>query len=119
MYRYGAFPSEIIKYMWRAKQPYNVSVASETAALAAISNPDYMDSVRQLLIEERERLYQQLEAVPFLQPFPSHANFILCQARCRQLAEACSCLLGATGLGSSVVLDVSANCPPAWQVKYF
>ncbi|XP_071723257.1 histidinol-phosphate aminotransferase, chloroplastic-like, partial [Rutidosis leptorrhynchoides] len=26
---YGAFPSSIIEYLWRAKQPYNVSVAAE------------------------------------------------------------------------------------------
>ncbi len=26
---YGAFPSGIIDYLWRAKQPYNVSVAAE------------------------------------------------------------------------------------------
>lgn len=117
--RYGAFPSEIIKYLWRAKQPYNVSVASETAALAAISNPGYMDSVRQLLIEERERLYLQLEAVPFLRPFPSQANFILCQVRCKRLTHAHSCLLAATALGSSRVSDVSATCSPQWQLTYW
>ncbi len=42
---YGAFPSGIIEYLWRAKQPYNVSVASETAARAALSNPGYLDKV--------------------------------------------------------------------------
>ena len=39
---YGAFPDELIKYMWRAKQPYNVSVASETAACAALTDTTYM-----------------------------------------------------------------------------
>lgn len=39
---YGAFPKGIIEYMWRAKQPYNVSVAAEVAACAALSNPDYL-----------------------------------------------------------------------------
>ena len=38
----GAFPSSLIKYLWRAKQPYNVSVAAETAACAALTNPDYL-----------------------------------------------------------------------------
>jgi histidinol-phosphate aminotransferase len=77
--RYGAFPREIIKYLWRAKQPYNVSVAAETAALAALTNDNYMTSVRQCIIDERERMFQKLLTVPFLQPFPSKANFILCQ----------------------------------------
>ena len=39
---YGAFPLELANYIWRAKQPYNVSVASETAACAALTNPAYI-----------------------------------------------------------------------------
>lgn len=46
---YGAFPLGLISYMWRAKQPYNVSVASETAACAALSNKQYLQ-VRSLLV---------------------------------------------------------------------
>ena len=40
---YGAFPLGMIDYIWRAKQPYNVSVASETAAVAALSNLPYIE----------------------------------------------------------------------------
>ena len=36
---YGAFPLSLIEYIWRAKQPYNVSVAAESAACAALTNP--------------------------------------------------------------------------------
>ena len=39
---YGAFPLDMITYIWRAKQPYNVSVASETAACAALTNKAYL-----------------------------------------------------------------------------
>jgi hypothetical protein len=39
---YGAFPLDMIQYLWRAKQPYNVSVAAEVAAVAALSNLEYM-----------------------------------------------------------------------------
>jgi len=39
---YGAFPLGMITYIWRAKQPYNVSVASETAACAALTNKAYL-----------------------------------------------------------------------------
>ena len=41
---YGAFPKGLIDYIWRAKQPYNVSVASETAARAALSNKKYLEA---------------------------------------------------------------------------
>uniref|UniRef100_A0A803L043 histidinol-phosphate transaminase n=1 Tax=Chenopodium quinoa TaxID=63459 RepID=A0A803L043_CHEQI len=76
---YGAFPSSIIEYLWRAKQPYNVSVAAEIAACAALENPTYLENVKEALVQERERLYKLLEEVPFLRPFPSHSNFILCE----------------------------------------
>ncbi|KAL3684157.1 hypothetical protein R1sor_002179 [Riccia sorocarpa] len=75
---YGAFPSSIIEYLWRAKQPYNVSVAAEVAACAALGNKDYLEDVKNKLITERDRMYKLLLDVPFLSPYPSHANFILC-----------------------------------------
>jgi len=40
---YGAFPLSIIEYLWRAKQPYNVSVAAEVSACAALQNPTYLE----------------------------------------------------------------------------
>jgi histidinol-phosphate aminotransferase len=76
---YGAFPLSIIEYMWRAKQPYNVSVAAEVSACAALQNSAYLENVKNLLLQERERLYDLLKGIPFLKPFPSHSNFILCE----------------------------------------
>eukprot|EP00195_Chlamydomonas_chlamydogama_P013067 CAMPEP_0202901950 /NCGR_PEP_ID=MMETSP1392-20130828/15494_1 /ASSEMBLY_ACC=CAM_ASM_000868 /TAXON_ID=225041 /ORGANISM="Chlamydomonas chlamydogama, Strain SAG 11-48b" /LENGTH=377 /DNA_ID=CAMNT_0049588615 /DNA_START=178 /DNA_END=1311 /DNA_ORIENTATION=+ len=74
---WGAFPLEMVEYIWRAKQPYNVSVAAETAACAALTNMAYLDKVRNALVSERERLFAKLKEIPFLEPYPSHANFIL------------------------------------------
>ncbi|CAK8532905.1 unnamed protein product [Lathyrus sativus] len=76
---YGAFPLSLIKYLWRAKQPYNVSVAAEVSACAALENPTYLENVKDALVKERGRLFELLKAVPFLRPFPSHSNFILCE----------------------------------------
>lgn len=71
----------MIEYIWRAKQPYNVSVAAEVAAVAALSNPSYLKTVRDALVTERDRLFRELQAIPYLQPYPSHANFILAKVR--------------------------------------
>ncbi|KAG9444107.1 hypothetical protein H6P81_015447 [Aristolochia fimbriata] len=76
---YGAFPLSIIEYLWRAKQPYNVSVAAEISACAALQNPTYLEMVKNSLVQERERLYNLLKEVSFLKPFPSYSNFILCE----------------------------------------
>jgi len=76
---YGAFPKALIDFLWRAKQPYNVSVAAEVAACAALSNPTYLATVRDALVAERERLSAMLASVPGLSPYPSAANFVLCR----------------------------------------
>ena len=84
---YGAFPLEMIEYLWRAKQPYNVSVAAEVAAVAALSNLDYINTVRNALVEERDRLFQELKAIDYLEPFPSSSNFILCKVHGRSALD--------------------------------
>ncbi|KAB2065940.1 Histidinol-phosphate aminotransferase, chloroplastic [Gossypium arboreum] len=76
---YGSFPLSIIEYLWRAKQPYNVSVAAEVAACAALQNPKYLELVKDALIQERDRLFKLLKEIPFLNPYPSYSNFILCE----------------------------------------
>lgn len=77
---YGAFPLNMIEYLWRAKQPYNVSVAAEVAAVAALSNVEYINTVRDALVSEREVLFAALrDEVPYLEPYPSSSNFILCK----------------------------------------
>lgn len=74
---YGAFPLDMVQYIWRAKQPYNVSVAAEVAACAALTNMTYLQTVRDALVSERDRLFERLKEIPFLEPYPSHANFVL------------------------------------------
>lgn len=76
---YGAFPLSIIEYLWRAKQPYNVSVAAEVSACAALKNREYLETVQVALVEERKRLFKLLKELPFLEPYPSFSNFILCK----------------------------------------
>jgi histidinol-phosphate aminotransferase len=69
----------MMQYLWRAKQPYNVGVAAETAALAALSNPGYLESVRDALVSERDRMMDMLQGVTYLETYPSHSNFVLCR----------------------------------------
>lgn len=76
---YGAFPLSLIQFLWRAKQPYNVSVAAEVAACAALGNREYLEKVKVALVQERERLFAMLKGLPGLVPYPSEANFVLCK----------------------------------------
>jgi histidinol-phosphate aminotransferase len=76
---YGAFPAWLMPVLWKAKQPYNVNVAGTAAALASLDDLDYLAGNVERLQQERERLFGLLSTIPFLRPFPSEANFILCQ----------------------------------------
>jgi len=76
---YGAFPAWLMPTLWKAKQPYNVNVAAQEAARATLRDLEERQLVVAHLRYERERLLQALQEVPYLQPYPSRANFVLCR----------------------------------------
>jgi histidinol-phosphate aminotransferase len=76
---YGAFAPAIIQHLWKIKQPYNVSVAAQVAGLASLADLDYLQANVARIIVERERLLEALRALPYLRPYPSRANFVLCR----------------------------------------
>jgi histidinol-phosphate aminotransferase len=84
---YGVFPLDSVPYLMKAKQPYNISVAAETAACVSLVHIEQLDQNRAFIIAERERLYSALDAIPWLEPHPSQANFVLCRVLGRQAAE--------------------------------
>jgi len=84
---YGAFPDWILPAIWTAKQPYNVNVAATAAALASLADADYLAENVDRIRQERARLFEALQAIPFLSPYPSQANFILCGVHGTNAAE--------------------------------
>jgi histidinol-phosphate aminotransferase len=76
---YGAFPTWLMTTLWKAKQPYNVNVAGSVAAIASLEDVDYLKQIVVTLCNERERLWAEIAKIPYLVPYPTHSNFILCQ----------------------------------------
>jgi histidinol-phosphate aminotransferase len=76
---YGIFPQCLVTELWKIKQPYNVSVAASAAAIVSLQHKEELQVTGQRIISERERLYKLLQSIPWLKPYPSAANFILCQ----------------------------------------
>jgi histidinol-phosphate aminotransferase len=74
---YGVFPRELAAAMMKAKQPYNVSAAAEQAALASMDALDVLEDRCRRILDQRGKLYSELESLPWLQPYPSQANFVL------------------------------------------
>ena len=76
---YGIFPAWLMPYLWKFKQPYNVNVAATVAGLASLRHAAEMRSIVEKIRAERDRLLRDLQAVPYLSPFPSSGNFVLCR----------------------------------------
>ena len=76
---YGAFPKWLMPTLWKSKQPYNVNVAASVAAQVSLEHVDELKKVVELLKTERERLYDELHDIPYLKPYPTRSNFVLCQ----------------------------------------
>jgi histidinol-phosphate aminotransferase len=76
---YGIFPPSVAEVVFKIKQPYNLNVAAQAAMLASLEDAGVLRDRVRLLVAEREELFRSLGAVPYLQPVPSQANFILCR----------------------------------------
>jgi histidinol-phosphate aminotransferase len=76
---YGLFHEELIQHLWKIKQPYNINVAAQAAALGSLEDVDYLMEKVRCIIAERERIYARLQTLPGLHVYPSNANFLLCR----------------------------------------
>lgn len=76
---YGILASNLVENIIKIKQPYNINVAGQTAAITALKNIKYYKKILKKIIDERERLYHLLKNYPWLEAYPSEANFILCR----------------------------------------
>lgn len=76
---FGVFPPQLVPALMKAKQPYNVSCAAEAAAVVTMRNLPRSQTRIENIIAQRELLFPELTALPWLKPYPSRANFILCQ----------------------------------------
>jgi len=67
----------IINDLLKVKQPFNLNVFSQTAARVVMENLQPFQERIQKILEERDRFFDQLSAIPGVEAFPTQANFIL------------------------------------------
>jgi histidinol-phosphate aminotransferase len=84
---YGAFPLWLMPTLWKSKQPYNVNVAASVAAQVSLEHVNELTKIVELLKIERQRLLSELQTIPYLKPYPTYSNFILCQVVGKDAAE--------------------------------
>ncbi len=75
---YGIMAASVADQMRKIKMAFNVNLAGYIAALASLSDRAYLLANVARMVAERERLFARLQKIPFLRPYPSHGNYILC-----------------------------------------
>ena len=76
---YGIMAPGLADLLLRAKPPYSVSQAAETALLASLEDVDLLNARVASIIQERSRMALALASLEGITPLPSDANFLLCK----------------------------------------
>jgi threonine-phosphate decarboxylase len=74
---YGAGSSDIVKKMWREKQPWSVNSFACCTGRLLTDEKDYMKKTHKWLKEEKSRFYNELCKFSCLKAFEPQTNFIL------------------------------------------
>jgi histidinol-phosphate aminotransferase len=80
---YGLFPEIVAERLDAIKDPYCVNASAVTAARESLKDVDYLMGNVKLMISERDRLFEALNSIEYLKPYPSSANFILCKVKAK------------------------------------
>ncbi|HYM16566.1 MAG TPA: histidinol-phosphate transaminase [Dehalococcoidia bacterium] len=76
---YGVMSPVLASVLMTIKQPYNLNVAAGVAMLASLEDRALLDERACTIAGTREKLTALLAAIPWIVPYPSEANFILCR----------------------------------------
>ncbi len=75
---YAIVSPQVGAYLNQIKQPYNISVFAQIAALESLKDREYLMGNVRALVDERARLFDILQGVDYLSPVPSEGNYVLC-----------------------------------------
>lgn len=70
---------ELLHYLLKVKQPFNVNTFSQLAAVCVMRHRDIINRQVRQIIEERDILYSALEKIPGVCTYHSDANYLIFQ----------------------------------------
>jgi len=73
---YGISNPEIISYLNKVREPFNVNSLAQAAAIAALKDKRHLENTKQLIKEQKQFLYREFEILK-LRYIASATNFIL------------------------------------------
>jgi histidinol-phosphate aminotransferase len=89
---YGVAPESIVETVDRVRPPFNVSLAAQLAAVAALQDRPHAERTRRLAESEKKRVLKALAAMR-LECAPSAANFLLIDVEPQRGADVFAALL--------------------------
>jgi histidinol-phosphate aminotransferase len=90
-------PPAVVDVLNRVRGPFNVSIAAQAAAIAALSEPGWVETGRAHNAEYRPRLAAGIEATG-LKVWPSEGNFVLVDLGTTEAANAADTFLRTNGI---------------------
>ncbi len=90
-------PPPVIDVLHRVRAPFNVSIAAQAAAIAALAEPGWLEKGRTHNREQRTRLTSGLRAAG-IRVWPSEGNFVLADFDTPARAEAADAALRRSGV---------------------
>ncbi|MCK4417440.1 MAG: pyridoxal phosphate-dependent class II aminotransferase, partial [Candidatus Latescibacteria bacterium] len=76
---YAVAHPPVIKQLRRLQPPWSVNTLAQRAGVLVLDCPGYLQRTRELIRRERTFLFNRLAQMDGIVPFPSDANFILCE----------------------------------------
>ena len=89
---YSVSDPELAGHMMSLKQPYNVNVAADAGARAALAHFAEIKETIACIVAERDRMAGLCAGLGWLKPLPSQANFVLFEVEGRSAADVASAL---------------------------
>jgi threonine-phosphate decarboxylase len=80
---------DIIRILKEYQMPWSVNVLAQLAAQQCLSEEAFILRSKQLIVKERAFLYERLDRIKGLKPYPSVANFLLVRIKERRLTSSC------------------------------
>ena len=68
---------DTIRELDKLRLPYNINILTQASANFLLKGKDHIVANANIIINERQRLFDELTAIPSLKVFPSQANFLL------------------------------------------
>ena len=75
---YAISNPKLIQRMLLIKQPYNINSAAEQVAILAMAKKDNLLSKVEILLQQKDLIYEFMRHKKGLKAYPSSTNFILC-----------------------------------------